>query len=123
TIETSMVASNSAGDEVEVSVAPYQRNGQPRLLALVRDIAERKAHERELIEAREAAENANLSKSHFLASMSHELRTPLNAILGFSEVIRDQHLGASGERHVEYAEIIHSSGAHLLSLINDLLDL
>jgi cell cycle sensor histidine kinase DivJ len=55
--------------------------------------------------------------------MSHELRTPLNAILGFSEVIRDQHLGASGERHVEYAEIIHSSGAHLLSLINDLLDL
>jgi cell cycle sensor histidine kinase DivJ len=120
TVETSI--STDSDHEVEVSFAPYQRNGRPHILAVVRDITERKIRERELIEAREAAENANLSKSQFLASMSHELRTPLNAILGFAEVIRDHRLD-SVERYVEYADVIHTSGTHLLSLINDILDL
>jgi PAS domain S-box-containing protein len=122
-VETTVASSPRAGHEIEVSFAPYQRKGQPHILALIRDIAGRKAHERELIEARESAENANLSKSHFLASMSHELRTPLNAILGFAEVIRDRHLGEDGERYVEYADGIYTSGKHLLSLIDDILDL
>jgi len=69
------------------------------------------------------AETANASKTAFLANMSHELRTPLNAILGFSEIINQECFGPVGSaRYKEYAGDIHSSGAHLLSLINDLLD-
>jgi cell cycle sensor histidine kinase DivJ len=124
TIETATVASGGTGREIEISFAAYRSDGKPHLLALVRDIAERKARERELIEAREAAENANLSKSHFLASMSHELRTPLNAVLGFAEVIRDRHFGDDAiAKYAEYADGIHASGRHLLSLIDDILDL
>lgn len=79
---------------------------------------------REVDDARRAAEAANLAKSEFLATMSHELRTPLNAILGFSEIIESQTLGAIGdERYVDYANDIHTSGRHLLSIINDILDL
>ena len=74
--------------------------------------------------ARQKAEEANLAKSRFLASMSHELRTPLNAILGFSEVMKDEVLGPMGsDIYIEYAGDIHSSGHHLLSLINEILDL
>ena len=70
-----------------------------------------------------AAEEANRAKSEFLASMSHELRTPLNAILGFSEIIAQECFGPVGsQRYKEYAGDIHTSGAHLLSLINDVLD-
>jgi len=70
------------------------------------------------------ANAANRAKSDFLASMSHELRTPLNAILGFAEMIRSEALGKIGEpRYTEYANDINSSGSHLLSIINDVLDL
>jgi two-component system cell cycle sensor histidine kinase PleC len=75
-------------------------------------------------EARRRAEEANLAKSRFLASMSHELRTPLNAILGFSEVMGDEVLGPLENRtYRDYAKDIHSSGQHLLDLINEILDL
>jgi signal transduction histidine kinase len=72
----------------------------------------------------EQAEQANRAKSAFLANMSHELRTPLNAIMGFSEVMKDQHLGpVNNPRYLAYAGDIHASGRYLLGIINDILDL
>jgi signal transduction histidine kinase len=68
-------------------------------------------------------EIANRHKSEFLANMSHELRTPLNAIIGFSEVLGERYFGELNPKQLEYANDIHSSGKHLLSLINDILDL
>ena len=77
----------------------------------------------EALSKRYEAESANAAKSAFLANMSHELRTPLNAILGFSEIIGTRAMGAEAlERYCDYARDIHHSGTHLLSLINDLLD-
>src|SRR6185503_14652070 len=75
-------------------------------------------------EARARAEEANLAKSRFLATMSHELRTPLNAILGFSEVMKKELLGPmENATYRDYVGDIHSSGQHLLNLINEILDL
>jgi signal transduction histidine kinase len=68
-------------------------------------------------------ERANQHKSEFLANMSHELRTPLNAIIGFSEVLSEQMFGDVNAKQLEYLQDIHSSGHHLLTLINDILDL
>lgn len=68
-------------------------------------------------------ELANRHKSEFLANMSHELRTPLNAVIGFSDVLKEQYFGALNEKQLEYAQDINASGQHLLSLINDILDL
>jgi two-component system, cell cycle sensor histidine kinase PleC len=74
--------------------------------------------------ARQRAETASQAKSAFLANMSHELRTPLNAILGFSEIIHSKAMGpAAMDQYAEYGGYIHGSGEHLLSLINDILDL
>jgi PAS domain S-box-containing protein len=103
-----------------------ERRKAPRrsFVGLARDISERKRAEAELLAAKGQAEAANRAKSEFLANMSHELRTPLNAIIGFSEVIKDQLFGPVGNgRYVTYAQDIHASGAHLLGVIGDILDL
>jgi PAS domain S-box-containing protein len=97
---------------------------QAAFCAVVRDITQWKKTESELREAKERAEATSRQKSEFLASVSHELRTPLNAIMGFSEVMRLGRFGEIGnEKYRGYVQDIHASGAHLLSLINDLLDL
>ncbi|MFP6731534.1 MAG: PAS domain-containing sensor histidine kinase [Alphaproteobacteria bacterium] len=88
------------------------------------DVTMRKQTEDALITAKEHADFANRTKSEFLANMSHELRTPLNAIIGFSEVMKDGMFGPIGSpKYAEYVKDINASGAHLLELINDILDL
>jgi two-component system, NtrC family, sensor kinase len=79
--------------------------------------------ERKVDERTRELEIANQHKSEFLANMSHELRTPLNAIIGFSEVLQEKMFGEMNEKQTEYINDIHGSGKHLLSLINDILDL
>ncbi|MEO6518759.1 MAG: PAS domain S-box protein, partial [Pseudoxanthomonas sp.] len=93
------------------------------VFAAARDVTERKRFERALQEKNIELEHASRMKSEFLATMSHELRTPLNAIIGFSEALKDGLMGAMSDTQQEYIGDIFTSGQHLLSLINDILDL
>lgn len=98
--------------------------GDGTTLIIHLDITAQKRAERAALHSRDLADQANQAKSEFLANMSHELRTPLNAVMGFSEVLRDELLGPLGDkRYAEYAADIHNSGAHLLDLVNTILDL
>jgi len=94
-----------------------------RLAGALRDARAQRARELELDRARVAAEAQNAGKSRFLANMSHELRTPLNAIMGFSDIMRQRLFGPMSDRYAEYADLVHDAGAHLLELINDVLDM
>lgn len=101
-----------------------ERDEEPVLLMIGRDVTEDLLQAQELQRSKDSAELANRAKSEFLANMSHELRTPLNAILGFAEIIKEEMIGPLGTpRYAEYAKDIHESGTHLLSIINDILDL
>ena len=107
------------------------RDGKINFVGAIVDVTDRVLAENELRlnaqalqKALSRAEAANVAKSEFLATMSHELRTPLNAILGFSEILQNETFGPVGNsRYREYAQSIHDSGAHLLGVINDILDL
>jgi signal transduction histidine kinase len=91
---------------------------------VLRDVTAWKHTAEELTDAKQAAEKASIAKSEFLAKISHEIRTPLNAIIGFSEVMMDERFGPIGnERYRQYLKDIHASGGHLISLLNDLVDL
>jgi hypothetical protein len=106
---------------VAVPLILYSRYVIAELKKSRRQLAEMSCH---LAIAVDEAEQASRAKSAFLANMSHELRTPLNAILGFSEVMKEQSLGAiDNPRYLAYTAHIHDSGRHLLGIINDVLDL
>ena len=133
---------------LEISASLVEYKGRPADMAMLRDITERKRRSDELNrfygevksfnvqlegkvkerteqlkEAVRAAEIANHTKSEFLANMSHELRTPLNSVIGFSQVLQEQYFGKLNKKQAEYVGDILESGSHLLSLINDILDL
>jgi PAS domain S-box-containing protein len=93
------------------------------LICVVRDIAERHARDEALRQAKQYAEQASRAKSNFLANMSHELRTPLNAVLGYTELLMDGIYGPLPDRAQGILGRVQTNGRHLLSLINDVLDL
>ncbi|MGL1891385.1 MAG: ATP-binding protein [Spirochaetaceae bacterium] len=107
----------------EIEFGSAHKGEVNKLIGTIHDITELKLHELKLIDAKEQAEKANRSKSEFLAGMSHELRTPLNAVIGFSDILLDQYFGDLNEKQEQYVKDILESGKHLLSLINDILDL
>ena len=98
--------------------------GEAEVVAVMRDVTDRKLQEQALDLARTEAEQADAAKTRFLATMSHELRTPLNAIIGFSEmIVQEQALMLDAARRREYAQLINDSGQHLLSVVNGILDM
>jgi PAS domain S-box-containing protein len=107
---------------VEVTLTPVRLDGRDAILSVWHDIAERKAVEAALRAARDAAESANRTKSDFMTRMNHELRTPLTAIIGFSRVLLQGKQGTLSEGAQRYTDRIRANGMHLLSLINQILD-
>ncbi|HEV2365321.1 MAG TPA: HAMP domain-containing sensor histidine kinase [Caulobacteraceae bacterium] len=92
-------------------------------IVILRDESARSSREAALSQTAADAQAQNEAKSRFLANMSHELRTPLNAIVGFSDIMRAQMFGPLTPKYLEYSELIHESGGHLVELVNDILDL
>jgi PAS domain S-box-containing protein len=122
--ELSMKRMDGTIIHVLVSAATLHFQGRRAMLIGIQDVTARRKEAEALRDARDQATAASRSKSEFLANMSHELRTPLNAIIGFSEALERELFGPVGNpRYREYAEDIHNSGVHLLSLINDIRDL
>lgn len=139
TFERKLLTKDGRQIPMEITSTYFEYEGGGYNLALARDVTDRKQLEEErvryrdelegmvlqrtteLLLARDAAETANKAKSVFLANMSHELRTPLNAILGFSGMLR--HDAQLPQSAVQYVDIINRSGEHLLSLINDVLEM
>jgi two-component system, cell cycle sensor histidine kinase DivJ len=114
---------------VEMRCRPLEQalettSSEVEVVAVMRDVTDRKNQEHALDLARTAAEQADAAKTRFLATMSHELRTPLNAIIGFSEmIVQEDVLMVDAARRKEYAQLINDSGQHLLSVVNGILDM
>ena len=124
-------ARKKSGEEFPalITLGRFEIDGVPEVTVIAHDMTEvvkvNKALEtvtEQLSEQLARAEDANVAKTRFLANMSHELRTPLNAIIGFSEAMREQTFGPLSDTYCAYADDIANSGHHLLSLINDILD-
>jgi PAS domain S-box-containing protein len=118
------VAARAGGERLVPLAMALARIGGDRVCAVLRDVTSRKQSEDELRNARRETQRAASAKAEFLARVSHEIRTPLNAMTGFAEVIMAERFGPIGnERYREYVKDIHAAGTHLVSMLNDLLDL
>jgi len=120
-----ITALNSKGDEfpIEISVSLVDYNNEYQFSVFIRDLTQQKAYEKSILDSQAEANRANKAKSEFLSSMSHELRTPLNAILGFGQLLESDTEKPLSEDQKESLSYILSSGRHLLSLVNDVLEL
>lgn len=105
---------------ISLAISEIKSDNKSIFVGVIQDITERKEAEKKVEEARDAAIEASKAKSNFLANMSHEIRTPMNTIIGISDVLSEN---SKDEEHREYLEILKRSGDHLLSLINDVLDI
>ena len=109
---------------INSKAAIYDSNGEiTGLIGAMLDITDRKKVENEILHAKIEAEAASRTKSEFLTTISHELRTPLNAIIGYSDILIEGNQGELNEKQERYSRHIHTSGTHLLDLINDILDI
>ncbi|MDE2363646.1 MAG: PAS domain-containing sensor histidine kinase [Hyphomicrobiales bacterium] len=119
---------NFAWIEIRIHRLPHERRaGDPQdraaVVSIVRDVTRSRQVEEEILAARERAEQANVWKDRFLANVTHELRTPLNAIIGFAEILMNEDMvPTDAARRREYAQIIHTSGHHLLEVVTSILD-
>ena len=121
--EVTALRMNGATFPAEITISEVFVGGLRIFTGIIRDITQRQRDQDALVVAKEEAEIASRAKSEFLANMSHELRTPLNAIIGFSEMLSRGYRGDLTEKQSEYVRDIRESGAHLLDLINEILDL
>ncbi len=119
TIEAQLRRQDGSVFPVEVRAGQLRLDGERRVLALARDVTERKRAD-QAQRAKEEAERANQAKNKFLSRMSHELRTPLNAVIGFAQLLDTPE---PNDRQAEYATYIHQAGTHLLKLINEVLEI
>ena len=108
---------------VELSITSTSIKGAPHFTAYVRDITVRKRYETDLAAAKDEAEEANRAKSQFIANMSHELRTPLTAVIGYGEMLEEEAQDRKLDTMLEDLRKVNSNARHLLSLINDVLDI
>ena len=111
------------GSDIPQLELSLHRVSTGRLIGTIADVRTQLVRESQLEAARAEAEAQNAGKSRFLATMSHELRTPLNAIMGFADIMKQKLFGPLPDRYGDYPDLIHESGAHLLELINDVLDM
>jgi PAS domain S-box-containing protein len=122
-VEVEALHKNGKTIPIELTISDFKWEGQHLFTGIARDISRKKAEQHALVEAKQEAERANNAKSEFLSAMSHELRTPLNGILGFAQLLlsdKQEPLSARQEKNIK--QIMHS-GEHLLTLINDVLEL
>jgi len=117
------LAKDGSAIPLELAVTEVCLGDERKFIGTVRDISERVDSRQAIEEKNRELERANTTKSEFLANMSHELRTPLNAIIGFSDLLKDGMLGEVSAEQKEPLDEIYNSGQHLLSLINEILDL